>query len=71
VIIAPVEQARELEARLRHGYLRRQYQIRDSAGPAYVYVRRALYARELIHGGLRPGAGFTPVGGQGAVADRR
>jgi uncharacterized protein (TIGR03663 family) len=71
VIIAPVEQAGELEARLRHGYLRRQYQIRDSAGPAYVYVRRALYARELIHGGLRPGAGFTPVGGQGAVADRR
>jgi len=68
VIIAPIEQAAELEPRLRHAYLRRQYQIRDSSGPAYVYIRRALYARELIHHTLGPGAGFTAVGGHGPAA---
>lgn len=68
VIIAPVEQAAELEPRLRGAYVRRQYPIRDSAGPAYVYVRGALYARELARGDLPPDARFTPVGGSGPAA---
>jgi uncharacterized protein (TIGR03663 family) len=71
VIIAPVEQAAELERRLRGGYLRREYQIRDSAGAAYVYVRGALYAHERVRGNLPPGARFTPVGGSGPVAGGR
>jgi uncharacterized protein (TIGR03663 family) len=71
VIIAPVEHAAELERRLQHGYLRRKYQIRDSAEPAYVYVRRTLYARELARRTLRPDPQFTAVGGPGAAGGRR
>lgn len=73
VIIAPVEQAGELEPRLVHGYLRRQYQIRDSAGPAYVYVRRSVFARTRLRTGLPPDPRFTSVGVTGghAVAGRR
>jgi hypothetical protein len=65
VIIAPVDQAAALEARLRHGYLRREIAIRDSAGPAYLYVRRSVYARERLAGGAPPSAAFTAVGGHG------
>lgn len=71
VIIAPVGQAAELEPRLRRGYLRRQYQIRDSADPAYVYVRRALFARELVRGNLPPDARFIAVGGPGPASGGR
>jgi uncharacterized protein (TIGR03663 family) len=68
VILAAVEQAAELEPRLRHGYLRRQYQIRDSAGPAYLYVRRSLYARELLRDPSRSTGSFTLVAGPAALA---
>lgn len=70
VIVAPVEQAAALEPRLRHGYLRRQYSMRDSAGPMYVYVRSALYAREVIAGTSPSGARFTAVGGRSAQSSR-
>lgn len=70
VIVAPVEQAAELEPRLRGGYVRREYQIRDSAGPAYVYVRGDLYARDAVRGDLPPGAPFTPVGAGPAAGGR-
>lgn len=60
IILAEVGQARELEPRLRHGYLRHEYQIRDSAQPAYLYLRKSLYAR--LRNEL-PRIAFTPVGG--------
>lgn len=58
VIIAQVNRAPNLEPRLERLYLRRQYRVRDSAEPAYVYLRRSLYARIL---GERS-RGFTTVG---------
>lgn len=44
VVIVAVSRATAAEERLNGLYLRRRYQVRDSAEPAYVYLRHGLYA---------------------------
>lgn len=60
VIIAAVSRAPAVEARFTRVYLRRQFQIRDSAEPGYLYLRRSLYARILDT--RRLSASFVIVG---------
>jgi hypothetical protein len=60
VIIVAVSRAAALDPKLTRLYLRRQYMLRDSAEPAFIYLRRSLYARIL---GLRGiSKQFTVVG---------
>lgn len=65
VIIADVRRAADLEARLERLYLRREFQLRDSAEPAYVYLRRSTFARILA---ARHTPGFVQVGRHGGPA---
>jgi uncharacterized protein (TIGR03663 family) len=44
VIVLTASKSIELEARLSRAYFRREYRVRDSAEPAYVYLRRSLFA---------------------------
>jgi hypothetical protein len=44
IMIVAVSRAAAAEERMTGLYLRRRYQIRDSAEPAYVYLRHGLYA---------------------------
>jgi uncharacterized protein (TIGR03663 family) len=43
VIVAAVSRASDVERRLTRPYLRHQYRVRDSAEPAYVYLKSSLF----------------------------
>lgn len=58
VIIVAVDRAPAIEERLHDTYYRRRYEIRDSAPPAYIYFRSAIYDRWLAGR-----AGFERIGG--------
>jgi uncharacterized protein (TIGR03663 family) len=53
LLIVAVSRAPEAEKRLAGLYLRRRYELRDSAEPAYIYLRHALYAPLLAARGDR------------------
>ncbi|MBK9034705.1 MAG: TIGR03663 family protein [Myxococcales bacterium] len=47
VLIVAVDRSAQVEARLRHAYLRRPAQLRDSAQPAFIYFRRDRFGQAL------------------------